>query len=294
MLLLPALSVGATVVIMKAFEPTQFLGLVQRERGTHTFMVPTQYMAILEAPGFSTCDLGSLRRLVSAGAPLRRQTKEALLARFPDRLMELYGLTEGIGTILRPEHVQDKTASVGRPVFGFDIRIVDEAGRELPRGEAGEIVGFGPALMRGYHNQKEKTEEAIWRDEKGRSYLRSGDIGRLDAEGFLYILDRKKDMILSGGMNVFPSDIEEVLSGHPEVAYAAVIGTPHEKWGETPLALVIRRAEASVLAEALTEWANAQLAKHQRIAGVEFRADLPRNALGKVLKKELREPYWSR
>lgn len=294
MMLLPALSVGGTVVIMKGFDPAQFLELVARERGTHTFMVPTQYMAILETPGFLTADLSSLRRLVSAGAPLRSQTKGALLARFPGRLMELYGLTEGIGTVLRPEHMEGKTASVGRPLFGFDIRIVDEGGREQARGEAGEIVGYGPALMRGYHKQKDKTEEAVWRDEAGRSYLRTGDIGRLDAEGFLYILDRKKDMILSGGMNVFPSDIEEVLSRHPQVAHVAMIGTPHEKWGETPLALVVRRADASVSADALTEWANERLAKHQRIAGVEFRADLPRNALGKILKKELREPYWSR
>lgn len=146
--------------------------------------------------------------------------------------------------------------------------------------------------MKGYHNQPQATEEAIWRDGRGRTFLRTGDIGRFDEDGYLYILDRKKDMIVSGGFNVFPVDLESVLAQHPAVAEACVIAVPHEKWGESPLALVLLRKEATANKEKIREWANARLAKHQRISAVEFREQLPRNALGKVLKKVLREPYW--
>ncbi|MFN2385903.1 MAG: class I adenylate-forming enzyme family protein [Thermoanaerobaculia bacterium] len=148
--------------------------------------------------------------------------------------------------------------------------------------------------MRGYHKQPEKTAEAVWQDETGRAYLRTGDIGRLDADGFLYILDRKKDMIISGGQNVFPSDIEEVLRHHPGVKAVAVIGIPDEKWGETPLALVVRTETGKVLyEEELQRWANERLAKYQRVSRVEFRDAIPRvSPLGKVPKKDLRAPYW--
>lgn len=208
--------------------------------------------------------------------------------------MEFYGTTEGVAIALQPEDAIRKVGSVGKPFLGNDIRIVDDQGRELPQGEIGEIVGFSSVVMRGYHNQPEKTAEAIWRDERGRAYLRTGDVGRLDEDGYLYILDRKKDMIISGGINIFASDIEGVLAKHPAVQDVAVIGIPHEKWGETPLALVVRRAEATATGEEIMEWANAQLAKYRRIAGVEFRDSLPRNPLGKLLKRELREPYWGK
>ncbi len=188
--------------------------------------------------------------------------------------------------------MESKLSSVGTTIVGGDIRLIDDGGKEAQRGEAGEIVGYSSGLMRGYYKKPEETSAAVWKDEAGRTYLRTGDIGKLDEDGFLYILDRKKDMILSGGVNVFPKDIEEIVARHPEVADVAVIGVPHEKWGETPLALVIRRSGTSLSTGELTLWANDRLAKHQRITGVEFRDELPRNALGKVLKKELREPYW--
>jgi long-chain acyl-CoA synthetase len=207
--------------------------------------------------------------------------------------MELYGITEGIGTTLKPEEIVTKTGSVGTPISGTDIRIIDNDGKELPPGESGEIVGYGPGMMTGYHNRPEATEEALWRDEKGRTYLRTGDIGMFDEDGFLYILDRKKDMIVSGGVNVFASDIEEVFVQHPDVYEVAVIAVPHQKWIETPLALVRLRPGASVTGDKLKEWVNGRVAKHQRVIGVEFRGKpFPRNALGKLLKRELREPYW--
>ncbi len=292
MMMLPSLAIGSTMVVMPRFDPKEFLALVERERCTHTFMVPTQYIAILSAPEFDGFDLSSLKTLLSTGAPLRDDTKTQMLRKFGGGVYELYGLTEGIATTLKPEEMEGKLSSVGTTVFGGDIRIIDEAGGELPRGEAGEIVGYSSALMRGYYKKPEETSAAVWKDEAGRSYLRTGDIGKLDEDGFLYILDRKKDMIISGGVNVFPKDIEEIVARHPEVADVAVIGIPHDKWGETPLALVIKRPGSSLGAEDLKRWANERLAKHQRISGVEFRDELPRNALGKVLKKELREPYW--
>ena len=291
-MMLPSLTIGSTMIIMPQFDPKKFLEIVARERCTHTFMVPTQYIVTMDHPEFDRFDLSSLKTLLSAGAPLRDDTKERMLQRFGDGVFELYGLTEGIATRLRPEEMESKLSSVGTTIFGGDIRIIDDAGKEVPRGEAGEIVGYSSALMRGYYKRPEETAAAIWQDEAGRTYLRTGDIGKFDEDGFLYILDRKKDMILSGGVNVFPKDIEEMVARHPEVADVAVIGVPHDKWGETPLALVIKRPGSLLGAEELSRWTNERLAKHQRITSVEFRDQLPRNALGKVLKKELREPYW--
>jgi acyl-CoA synthetase (AMP-forming)/AMP-acid ligase II len=148
-------------------------------------------------------------------------------------------------------------------------------------------------MMKGYLNRPEATADIIWRDERGRTYIRTGDMGRFDEDGFLYIMDRKRDMIVSGGLNVFASDIEEIFLQHPEVLDVAVIAIPHEKWGETPMALVRPRSGATTTEDDLRAWANARLAKHQRVNAVELRSeDFPRNALGKVLKRELRLPYW--
>jgi acyl-CoA synthetase (AMP-forming)/AMP-acid ligase II len=255
-------------------------------------MVPTQYKATLAVPDFDGYDLSSLEVLICAGSPLLKETKEQILLRFRCDLTELYGLAEGFATILPSSMVRDKIDSVGVPCLGWDIRIIDNAGQEVPRGEIGEIVGYSTFLMRGYHKQPERTAESMWADERGRMYLRSGDIGRLDEDGYLYVLDRKKDMIISGGQNVYPIDIEVVIATHPDVGDAAVIGIPDEKWGETPLALVVLRENATVAAAELRDWINARLASYQRVAAVEFRDSLPRNQLGKLLKRELREPYW--
>jgi long-chain acyl-CoA synthetase len=147
-------------------------------------------------------------------------------------------------------------------------------------------------MMQGYHKRPEATAELIWRDERGRTFIRSGDIGKLDEDGYLFILDRKKDMVISGGFNVFPADVEDVVGRHPDVFDVTVIGVPHDKWGESCLALVIARDGATVDCDALRDWANERLAKHQRLVAVELRAEFPRNALGKVLKRLLRDPYW--
>jgi acyl-CoA synthetase (AMP-forming)/AMP-acid ligase II len=215
--------------------------------------------------------------------------KRRVAREFGCELIELYGLTEGIITTLDPEDLETHAASVGKPVPGTDLRIIDDEGRELPVGEAGEIVGWSRFVMSGYHNRPEATAEAIWLDGSGRPWLRTGDIGRIDENGYLYLVDRKKDMILSGGQNVYPADIEAVLKMHEAVFDCAVIGIPHEKWGETPLGLVVLRAgQATPDAEVLRDWANTRLGKQQRLWRIELVAGLPRNPNGKLLKRELR------
>lgn len=290
-MLLPPMFVGATVVVMEKFTPEGLLETIQKEGVTHTFMVPTQFIGTLDHPDFDRYDLSSLRYMLSAGSPLRQDTREEILERMGWGLFELYGFSEGFATICRPEQMH-KAGSVGTPVVGFDMRLLDEEGNVVPRGEPGEIAGYGGGLMKEYHKRPEETSRAVWKDERGRTFLRSGDIGRLDEDGFLYILDRKKDMIISGGFNVFPKDIEAVIGRHAAVSDVAVIGVPDDKWGEAPLALVIPKAETAPDVDEIRAWANERLAKPQRVREVEVREEFPRNALGKVIKRELRESYW--
>jgi acyl-CoA synthetase (AMP-forming)/AMP-acid ligase II len=199
-------------------------------------------------------------------------------------------MTEGGGTCILEAHLHpDKLHTVGRPAEGSDIRLIDEAGREVARGESGEVVGSSAGMMVGYHRQPEKTREAEWFDPAGKRFIRTGDIGRFDADGFLTLFDRKKDMIISGGFNIYPSDLEAMLRGHAAVADVAVVGAPSEQWGETPVAFVVRTAGDDTSAEALRQWANDQVGKTQRIARLRYIDELPRSAIGKVLKRELRE-----
>jgi acyl-CoA synthetase (AMP-forming)/AMP-acid ligase II len=288
---LPTILVGGTLVLMRSFDPLAFLELIGREKCTHAFLVPTQFIRIMEHPGFHEHDMSSIEVLLSAAAPLSKDTKKEILKKFPNSLLaELYGLTEGISTVLRPNEQFSKPGSVGKPRLGGDIKIIDDNGNELPRGETGEIVGFNASMMTGYYRDPERTSEAQWRDRRGRIYLRTGDVGRLDEDGYLYIIDRKKDLIISGGINIFPSDIEHTLMAHPEVAEAAVIGVPHREWGETPVAFIVKKDLKSRLSEnKLKEWANDRLAGYQKLSAVVFRDSLPRNDLGKILKTKLRE-----
>jgi acyl-CoA synthetase (AMP-forming)/AMP-acid ligase II len=279
---------GGTVVVMRAFEPRALLETVQRERISHGAMVPVQYQRILEHPDFARHDVSSLRSLMCCGSPLSGALKAEVIHRLGCELIELYGLTEGLITTLAPEDVERKLASVGKPLPGTDIRILGPDDREVPVGECGEIVGRGRILMAGYHARPDANADATWIDEHGRRWLRTGDVGRLDDEGFLYIVDRKKDMILSGGQNIYPADIESVMLGHPDVAEVAVVGVPSERWGETPLAVVVPRPGATVEAGALVAWTNERVGRQQRISDLVWRDSLPRNANGKILKRELR------
>jgi acyl-CoA synthetase (AMP-forming)/AMP-acid ligase II len=291
--MLPTIFVGGTLFIMKNYDPKAFINIVEQEKITHTFLVPPQFGALLQLENIKECDFSSLISVLSAGSPLRLDMKKKILAEISVRLFELYGFSEGFATMLKPENQIKKFSTVGTPVLGFEIKILNENGKECDCEEAGEIAGYGAGMMKQYFNESELTEDLIWRDDRGRSFIKSGDIGKLDSEGFLTILDRKKDMIISGGLNIFPVDIEEIVGAHPDVLDVTVIGVPHEKWGETCMALVIPKKDSKPEIEEIKSWANKKLAKHQRLYSVEIREDFPRNALGKVLKRVLRGPYWN-
>jgi acyl-CoA synthetase (AMP-forming)/AMP-acid ligase II len=223
--------------------------------------------------------------ILSLGAPLHLEHKQRLEALLPGRFHELYGLTEGFVTVLDKTDFQRKPGSVGACTPFFEMRICDDQGNDLPPGEVGEIVGRGPILSPGYYKRPDLTEGAI-KD----GWLFTGDLGYLDADGFLYLVDRKKDMIISGGVNVYPRDIEEVAVRHPAVAEVAVFGVPDSKWGETPVAAVLLKPDQSVDEAALRDWINANVeAKFQRVSRVVIRDTFPRSAAGKTLKRSLRE-----
>lgn len=288
----PTLLAGGTLVLMPQFDPEGWIKLAEKEKPTHGFLVPTQWSMIMDHPEINDYDLSHFKCLFSTGSTLAPKMKTAIIERFGNVLVEIYGNSEGFATFLDPDSMLTKVASIGRPGHSTYCRIVGDDGQEVPWGESGEIVGHTSTMFRGYYKKPELDEESIWLDASGRTYIRTGDMGKYDDEGFLYILDRKKDMIISGGVNIYASDIEKILKLHPDVMDAAVVAIPHEKWGETPLALVIRREGAQVSEKDLMEWTNLRLAKYQRVNSVEFRDEFPRNALLKVLKKQLRDPYW--
>jgi long-chain acyl-CoA synthetase len=291
--LLATVGVGGTSVLMRKFDVARFLELAEAERITHAMLVPVQYQRILAHPHFDKYDLNTFRAKLSTSAPLRAQVKADCLKRWPGRLIEVYGLTEGGGSCMLEANLHpDKLHTVGKPGIGVEIKILDEQGNELPQGEVGEIVGRAQAMMKGYYKQDAKTRELFWYDKKGRLFFKSGDMGKLDEDGFLVLLDRKKDMIISGGFNVYAADIEVLLLRHSDVTDVAVIGIPSDQWGESPMALCVRREGATVTEEAVREWANGQLSKTQRLVAVEFRDSLPRSTIGKIMKRELRAPYW--
>ena len=293
--MLPAVYWGGTTVLMGKFTADGFFATVEREKCSHVFMVPTQYIVLLEAGTASKYDLSSMKVLLSGGQAISSRTVEGLRESFPGaRLFECYGITEGCITLASPEdkRLPGKERTVGLPMFGGELVILDDAGNVLPAGEVGDITGYGPALMKGYYRKPEITNAMIWRDSVGRSFLRSGDLGRLDEDGYLYIAGRVKDMIKSGGINIYASDIEDVFMRHPDVVEVAAIGIPHAKWLETPLLLAIVRSGSTLTESELMEWGNARLGKWQRVSGVEFRTEFPRATHDKVLKRALRDPYW--
>jgi long-chain acyl-CoA synthetase len=290
---------GGTTLLMRKFDAGRYLALATAQRATHTMLVPVQYQRLLAHPDFAGSDLTSLELSQSTGAPMDLDLKRDILWRWPARFLEVYGMTEGGGSCFLDARAHpDKLATVGKPAHGSEVFLIDETGRRLPESQAGgvaaigEVVGRSPFMMAGYHNRPEATAQLRWLDEQGRVYHRSGDIGRFDEDGFLILLDRIKDVIISGGHNIYASDLEAVLARHADVADSAVIGVPSSAWGETPLALVVPKPGARLEPDALRDWVNAQVGKTQRLSGVELRAALPRNALGKLSKKELRTPYW--
>lgn len=290
----PTLFGGSTVHLMPKFDARDYLAIVEAERITHTMLVPVQYKRIMDVPDFDRFDLSSMRVKFSTSAPLRADVKADVLARFPGKLIEYYGLTEGGGvTVLIADEHPDKLHTVGKLAPGNDIRLIDAEGREVPQGQVGEICGRGPTMMAGYFGRDDLTRDYIWRNEAGEVYFRSGDMGHFDEDGFLILSDRKKDMIISGGLNIYANDLELVLLADPDVTDAAVIGVPSEAWGETPYGLIVLRQGATRSLEEIRTAANAKLGKSQRLSGLEARDALPRSTIGKILKRELRAPFWA-
>ncbi|MDX1780559.1 MAG: class I adenylate-forming enzyme family protein [Thalassovita sp.] len=291
---LPTLFGGSTVHLMSKFDAREYLKIVEKERITHTMLVPVQYKRIMDVPDFDTFDLSSMRVKFSTSAPLRADVKADVLARFPGKLIEYYGLTEGGGvTILVADEMRDKLHTVGKPSPGTEIKLIDPDGNEVPEGAVGEICGRSPTMMAGYFGRDDLTADYIWRDKDGRTFFRSGDMGQFDEDGFLVLSDRKKDMIISGGLNIYANDLELILLRDPDVTDAAVIGIPSDQWGETPLGLVVLAPGSERTPEAILADANAQLGKSHRLSRVEIRDHLPRSSIGKILKRELRAPYWA-
>jgi acyl-CoA synthetase (AMP-forming)/AMP-acid ligase II len=289
----PGIALGGTVVLMAKFDAAKFLALSQRHRVTHAMLVPVQYDRVMAAPELAAADLSSYRMKFCTSAPFSAALKQRVLERWPGGLLEYYGMTEGGGTCVLAAHLfPDKLHTVGKPAPEHDVRLIDEQGREVAQGEVGEVVGWSPlAVMTGYHGQAEKTAEAEWFSDDGRRFIRTGDVGRFDQDGFLTLLDRKKDMIISGGFNVYPSDLEAVLAQHPAVREVAVVGVSSQQWGETPVAFVVRTPGESVGAAQLMGFLNERVGKTQRLSALRLVDSLPRSPIGKVLKRELRAAY---
>ena len=287
---LPALAGGATCVLMPKFDARGFLELCERHRVTVAMLVPVQYRRILEVPEFDNFDLSSFQMKFSTSAPFAVELKREVLSRWPGGLLEIYGMTEGgVSCMLLAHKHPDKLHTIGTWPASADLKVIDDEGRILPPGQAGEIVGRSAAMMDGYLNQPGKSAEAEWWSPEGLRYIRTGDIASVDEDGFVTLVGRRKDMIISGGFNIYPIDLETALSGHPAVEEVAVIAKPSDQWGETPVAFVVLKVDAEVEVETLRSFANDSLGKHQRISEVRIIDSLPRSAIGKVLKLELKD-----
>ena len=288
---MPAIYGGACNVLFEKFDAGEYLELIQQHRVSHLLLVPVQFERLLARPDFTDYDLSSVKYKFGGSAPMSVAVKQDLAARFPGEMFEFYSMTEGgVTTALLVNHFPDKLASVGQATNGCSLKIIDDDGAELATGEIGEIVGRSELHMDGYVNNAVGDNNLYWLDSQGDAYIRTGDLGYLDADGFLFLRDRKKDMIISGGMNIYASDIEASIIKHEAVREVAVVGVSSERWGETPVAVVKLTEGASITPGELRDWANnTQLSKHQRIAGVSIVDSLPRNHLGKLLKLEIKQ-----
>ena len=282
---MPAMFIGCTYVLLREFSVQPVIRAMADEGVTHTILVPTQLASCLHRPEFTLATLPAIEYILSVGAPLLNEYKADLIGRFPDTFYELYGLTEGFITVLDKTVSTEKTGSVGRPIWFSHMKIVDDDGRERLVGEVGEIIGRAPFLMAGYYKKTDLTAIAL-RD----GWLYTGDLGYADDDGYLFLAGRKKDLIISGGVNVYPKDIEEIIIRHPAVAEVAVFGIPHDDWGETPVAAV--RLVMDIAVSELIKWMNKNIeARYQKISALMLVAEFPKNVAGKILKNELQQQY---
>lgn len=289
---LPTLGLGGTVVLMAKFDGAAYLKLAQAHQVTHTMLVPVQYQRLMARDDFDSYDLSHFKMKFSTSAPFHAELKADILARWPGGLIEFYGMTEGGGSCMLAAHqFPDKLHTVGKPLENHDIRVIDEDGQELSSGSVGEVVGHSPAMMTGYLNKPAKTAEAEWYDVQGKRFIRTGDVGRFDEDGFLTLMDRRKDMIITGGFNIYPSDLEQELRKHPDLLDVTVIGVQSRSWGETPVGYAVLKPGINTDADSIREWFNQRVGKTQRLNRLILTDELPRSAIGKVLKRELRDQF---
>ncbi len=288
-ILIGNLFVGCTNVMMKTFDPQKVMEWIEKEKINRMTFPPTVWNFILQLPNLGQYDTTSVRSLSSGAESMPLETKKKLLQVFPNAALgESYGMTESAATIttLNPHHVLRKMASVGKPFVNVETRLVDNEDREVPVGQVGEVLARGPNIMVGYYKDPEATARTL-----KRGWLHTGDLGRLDEEGFLYIVDRKKDMIITGGENVYPREIEEVLYAHPKILEAAVIGLPDSQWGEKIHAVVVLKKGDPMIEAEVIDYCKAHIASFKKPKSVEFVDQLPRSPAGKVLKRVLRERW---
>ena len=293
---LPILLAGGTVNIMGKFKTVEWLETAQRFGVTITMLVPVQYQRLMDEPRFDEFDLSALKLKYCTSAPFSPQLKRQVLDRMPGALIEIYSMTEGgVVCLLHAHEFPDKLHTVGRPAPGSELKVLDDDDRPVPAGQPGNLVGRSQTMMAGYKNQPGKTREGYWTDPDAGPgddgvWQRMGDIGRVDAEGFVELVGRAKDMIISGGFNIFPSDLEAELEKDARVAEAAVIGVPSKQWGETPLGFV--RLEDGVAESEVADimgTVNGNVGKTQRLSALYAIDEMPRSHIGKLLKTELRE-----
>ncbi|MFM5894837.1 MAG: class I adenylate-forming enzyme family protein [Novosphingobium sp.] len=289
---LPTMYSGGCASLMGKFDTQKWLERAQNEKITHTMLVPVQYRRLMQFEHFDDYDLSSMKMKYCTSAPFPADLKAEVLRRMPGGLIEIYGMTEGGVACIFPVHEHpDKLHTVGYPAPGHFLKVIDENLNELPPGEAGELVGKSPTMMLGYKNQPEKTREGYWIDPAdGSVWQRMGDVGRVDAEGFVELVGRTKDVIISGGFNIFPIDLETELAKDDRVVEAAVVGVPSEAWGETPVGFVVLKpgVEKTVLEDIRTV-ANSRLGKTQRVSALHAIDEMPRSHIGKLLKTDLRD-----
>jgi long-chain acyl-CoA synthetase len=282
-----AVTVGATLTLLPRFDPGKALDIVERD-GVNTFLgVPTMYAAMLNHPDHASFDASGLELCVSGGAAMPVEILRGFEQAFGCKVLEGYGLSEtsAIATFNRPDR-ERKPGSIGTPVERMELKLVDEEGNEVPQGEVGEILVRGATVMSGYWNRDEATADTLDAD----GWLKTGDMARVDEDGYYFIVDRKKEMIIRGGFNVYPREIEEVIYEHPAVREAAVIGIPHPSLGEEIGAAIALRADADASADDLREYTKSRVAAYKYPRKVWFVDELPKGPTGKILKREIQVP----
>jgi long-chain acyl-CoA synthetase len=286
-----AMFAGCTAVITREFIPQDILKVIVEQKVNTGFLVPAALLFLTSLPQSQGADYSALKNIAYGASPITPELLKHSIQTFGCRFTQVYGLTETTGAVTflqHEDHVGERFLSCGRSGFGHELKVVGPDDKEMPFGEVGEIVYRGPGTMSGYWRKDKETHEAI-RD----GWFHTGDAGTMDADGFICIKDRIKDMIISGGENIYPAEVEAVLAGHPHVADVAVIGVPDDTWGETVKAIVIRKPGTELSADDLIQWSKDKLAGFKRPHSVDFVEMIPRNPSGKVLKKDLRAPYWA-